>query len=139
VLIERDFTGFRAHAWREPLKVSRSLAAEFPELRSEMSRARLDDPRQRMPMTTPLAARGAPIAALAFLSRGDRHSVRRMGPLAALAALIRQSPWVIVEDAWAGCHLDALRDAAAGLSIFQIQHTPAELHTIARVLTQAAA
>src|SRR5688500_2122420 len=44
VIIERDADGFRAYAWREPLRVSLGLVSEFPELGAQRDRARLDDP-----------------------------------------------------------------------------------------------
>lgn len=135
VIIERDGGGFRAHAWREPLRVSLGLAGEFPELNGERARARLDDPRRRMSLPVPIAPGGVPVAALVFLARAATFSIRRVGPIAALAALIRQSPWVIIEDAWAAEHLDALRHAAA-LPAFQLDHTSAELHSIAGVLSE---
>jgi hypothetical protein len=78
------------------------------------------------------------VAAIVFLARGERHAIHRLSAVAALGALIRQSPWVIIEDAHAARHLAALRDAA-GLPVYQLEHTPAELHTIAHVLTEAAA
>ena len=137
VIIERDAAGFRAYPWREPLRVSVGLAGEFPELGAQRDRARLDDPRRRMALPVPTATGGVPVVALVFLSRGERFSIARVGPIAALAALIRQSPWVIIEDAWAAAHLDALRRAAA-LPVFQLAHTSAELHSIARVLSGVA-
>ena len=54
----------------------------------------------------------------------------------ALAALVRQSPWVMIGDTQSRMHLNALRDIAAVPS-FILRHTPAELHTIARVLGEA--
>ena len=137
VIIERDADGFRAYSWREPLRVSLGLAGEFPELDAQRASARLDDPRRRMALPVPTAVGGIPVAALVFLSRSDRFAIRRVGAMAALAALIRQSPWVIIEDAWAAAHLDALRRAAA-LPVFQLAHTSAELHSIARVLSEIA-
>lgn len=138
VLIERDGDGFRAHPWREPMKVSLALAGSFLELQTETTRPRPGDPRQRMSLPVPIAGRGAPVAAVVFLERGDHHSMQRLGPVAALGALIRQSPWVIIDDAHAPRHLDTLRRLAA-LAVFHLEHTPAELHTIAQVLTGAAA
>jgi hypothetical protein len=138
VVIEGDDTDFRAHAWREPLKVSLSLAGEFPELNAERGRVRLDDPRRRMGLSVAVGARGAPIVAIVFLSRATRCAMRRVSPVVALGALVRQSPWVIIEDAHAAGHLDALRRAAA-LPVFHLEHTSAELHTIAALLTTALA
>jgi hypothetical protein len=138
VLIESVGDGFRAHAWRESLKVSAALASEFPELHADAPRARRNDPRQRMSLSVPMAPTGARVAAVVFLARSDRHSIRRIGPVAALGALVRQSPWVIIADSYSRRHLDVLRRLAS-LPVFHLEHTPAELHTIARVLTEAVA
>jgi hypothetical protein len=131
-LAGRDVT---AHAWYAPLEVSSALAAAFPELGAHVSRARAGDPRRRIPIDVPLA-REAPVAALLFVEQAEPHTITPLGPLAALAALVRQSPWVIIDDAYASSHLDALRRAAA-LPTFRLAHTPAELHAMARILTEA--
>src|SRR5688572_8941696 len=55
VVIERDGPGFRARAWRDPLKVSRALAGEFPELDDTDSPMAPNDPRQRLSLGVPLA------------------------------------------------------------------------------------
>ena len=138
VLIESVGPGFRAHPWRESLKVSAALVSEFPELQGDAPRARRDDPRQRMPLSVPIASTGAPVAAVVFLARSDRHSIGRIGPVAALCALVRQSPWVIIEDSYSRPHLDVLRRVAS-LPVFRLEHTPTELHTITHVLTEALA
>ena len=138
VVIEQVADGFRAHAWRDPMRVSRALDTAFPELREMTTRPPLNDPRQRLSLEVPMAARHVSVAAIVFLSRGERRAMHRLSAVAALGALIRQSPWVIIEDAHAARHLAALRDAA-GLPVYQLEHTPAELHTIAKLLTEAAA
>jgi hypothetical protein len=138
VVIERDGRGFRAHAWHDALRVSRLLSDEFPELDGGESTVGHNDPRQRLSLPPAFVARGGPVAALIFLSRGERHSVRAIGPVAALGALIRQSPWVIIEDGHSRAHLEALRHAAM-LPAFQLEHTRVELHTIADVLTRTVA
>lgn len=135
VLISLAGREVTAHAWHAPLEVSSALASVFPELRAHVSRARPGDPRRRVPIDVPLA-REAPVAALLFVKRAARHVITALGPLAALAALVRQSPWVIIDDAYASSHLDALRRAAA-LPSFRLEHTPAELHTLAGILTEA--
>jgi predicted ATPase len=132
VLIERDATGITAYAWRDPLNVSGSLASEFPELRQHATRTRTDDLRQRIPMDVAVV-RAARLSALIVIERAARHEVTKLGPLEALGALVRQSPWVMIRDAHARAHLDALRSAAT-LPCFRLRHTPAELHTIASVL-----
>ena len=138
VVIERDADGFRAHGWRDALRVSRLLSGEFPELVTSESAIAVNDPRQRLSLSPGSVARSGRIAAMVFLARGERHAIRAIGPLAALGALIRQSPWVIIEDDHSRRHLDALRHAAM-LPAFEIEHTRAELHTIADILTRTAA
>jgi hypothetical protein len=135
VVIEPRGKGVLAHGWREPLRVSDSLASDFPEIGGGGSAAQRDDPRRRMALSVPFS-RGAPIAAVVFLRRSDRHSITRIGPLEALGALIRQSPWVILDDPHTRAHLDALRSAAS-VPAFRLEHTATELHTLARVLTEA--
>ena len=138
VVIERNAGGFHAHAWRDALRVSRLLCGEFPELGKSRSAVAANDPRQRLSLSPGRSASGGRVAAVVFLARGERHSIRPVGPLAALGALIRQSPWVIIEDDHSRRHLDALRHAAM-LPAFEIEHTRAELHTIADILTRTAA
>lgn len=133
VLIDISGTGITAHGWRAPLEISRELAFLFPELCAHQPRP--GDARRRVPIDVPLA-RTAPVAALVFVHRAEKHTIAPLTPVAALAALVRQSPWVILGDTYARSHLDALRRTAA-LPSFRLDHTPAELHTIARVLTQA--
>ena len=132
VLIEVVGDSVVAHPWKDPLNVSRTLAPDFPELHHHAPRARPDDPRQRVPMALPLA-RSAAVAAVIMLERGDRHAVASVAPLEALAVLVRQSPAVMIDDDYARAHLHTLTRAAA-LLCFRLHHTPAELHTISRVL-----
>jgi len=136
VLVESAADGFHAHAWRDPLQVSAALMNEFPELQVDAHRVRRDDSRRRMPLSVRMGQPAARIAAIVFLSRSDCRAITRLGPLAALGALVRQSPWVIVEDSFARRHLDALRQLAT-LPVFHLEHTPDELHTVASVLTAA--
>ena len=132
VLISVTDSGKTAHAWYAPLEVSSSLAEQFPELRPELSRARDGDPRRRIPITVP-RAREAPLGAVLFVERGTRHAIEPLGPVAALGSLVRQSPWVILDDECTRSHLDALR-AVATLPCFRFAHTRSDLHTVARTL-----
>lgn len=132
VLISVTDAGIVAHAWHAPLEVSSSLADEFSELRAELPRARAGDPRRRIPIGVP-REREARVAAVLLLERASRHSLEPVGPVVALGALVRQSPWVIVDDECARLHLDALR-AVATLPSYRFAHTRADLHTIARTL-----
>ena len=138
VVIEATSDGLHAHAWRDPLKVSAMLASEFPELRADVQRARRGDPRRRMSLDVPAGPMHARLEAVVFLSRSDRYAMTRLGAVAALGALVRQSPWVIIEDASSRDHLDLLRRVAS-LKVFHLEHTHEELHTIAGVLTRAVA
>lgn len=133
VVIETSGVGISALGWHDRLAVSTALAAQFPELGAHS--VQTTDPRQRVPIDVPLA-RTARVAALVFVERSDHHDLRVMTSRAALAALVRQSPWVIVDDSYARTHLEALRHAAT-LPSFLLRHTPAELHTIASVLSGA--
>ena len=133
VLIEVVGSDVIAHPWKDPLNVSRALAPAFPELHHHASRARQGDARQRVPMALPLA-RTAAVAAVILLERAETHSVVSVGPLEALAVLVRQSPAVMIDDDHARAHLQTLTRAAA-LLCFRVHHTPAELHTIPTVLS----
>lgn len=137
VLIERRGGGLIAHGWREPLRVSRQLADVFPEIGDDALRASPGDPRRRvsLPMR---GARAAPLAAFVLVARGASFTLRRAAPLASLAALIRQSPWVILGDAHARLHLDLLRHAATQ-PVFELRHTRAELRTVSTILLGALA
>ena len=137
VLIELAVDGVRAHPWRDALQVSSTLAPAFPELRAHAARAQRGDPRQRVPMAVP-AAHGAFVAALVFVERAERHATARLTTLGALGALVRQSPWVIIDDAHTRAHLAALTRTAS-LPCFHLRHTEAELFTIGDVLTEAIA
>jgi predicted ATPase len=135
VLVEISGGVVSAHGWRDPLAVSSTLSTAFPELGAHPPRTA--DQRGRVPIEVSFA-RTAPVAAIVFVQRASRLAIEPLAPIATLAALIRQSPWVILDDAYARAHLDALRLAAA-LPSFSLRHTPAELHTIARVLAEVLA
>lgn len=137
VLIERSASGLTAHAWREPLRVSQQLADAFPEIDDEELHPATGDPRNRVSMHMS-GARSAPVAAVVLIERGTTFAMQPAAPLAALAALIRQSPWVILDDAYARPHLDLLRHAATQ-PVFHLRHTRAELHSLATVLLGALA
>lgn len=137
VLIERAENGLIAHGWREPLRVSRQLADAFPEIDDDALHPAPGDPRRRVSVRM-RGARSAPIAALVLIERGTTFALEAAAPLTALAALIRQSPWVILGDAYSRPHLELLRHAAAQ-PVFQLRHTRAELHSLAGVLLGALA
>jgi hypothetical protein len=126
-----------AHPWRDPLRVSQQLADAFPEIGDETLQPATADPRNRVSMRM-RGARSAPVAALVLIERGASFALQAEPPLSALAALIRQSPWVILGDSYARPHLDLLRHAAAQ-PVFRLRHTRAELHSLATVLLGALA
>lgn len=137
VLVERSGDGLLAHSWREPLRVSQRLADAFPEIDDAALHPAANDPRLRVPMQM-RGVRSAPVAALLLIERGATFALEPVAPLAALAALVRQSPWVILGDHYARPHLDLLRHAAAQ-PVFRLRHTRAELHSLATVLAGVAA
>ena len=122
-----------AHAWRDPLMVGAALAHQFHELKAYGVRAPDADLRQRVPISATQACRG-PVSALLLLERSSVFAITRLGPRDCLAALIRQSPWVILGDGDSRDHLDALRRLSA-IPAFHLRHTAAELWRIAEVLT----
>lgn len=132
VLIERSGDRLRAHPWRDPLRVSRALAGSFPEVASSALTTAHDDPRERVSIAMH-GARSAPVAAIVFIERAAQLEITATGPVSALTALVRQSPWVILDDEYARPHLELLRHAASQ-PVFRLRHTPAELHSIASVL-----
>jgi hypothetical protein len=138
VIIERTSTGVIAHAWREPLAVSRALAPEFPELTGIAPPPGFHDERDRVPMRFGVRQR-APIAALVFLQRGDHDRIEPMPAEEALLLLVRQSTWVLMPDGHSAAHLDALRALVSGAPAFRLTHTPRQLHAIAATLSGALA
>jgi hypothetical protein len=103
----------------------------FPELAAlaraaPPASARQADPRGRLDARVATAT-GAPVAALVFVQRAYQPRLAPMPPLETLAALVRQSPWVVLRGAAAGAHLAALRDLAVRVPAFRLEHTPANL------------
>jgi hypothetical protein len=134
VVVETAGPTVIARAWRDPLMVSSALSAAFPEMQGRESEASISDPRRRAPVAAPLADR-APLAAVIFVHRAAALSVLPLSPVEALAALVRQSPWVILNDRHAPAHLAALQRIST-LPAYRLGHTPAELHGIADVLDE---
>lgn len=127
-----------AYAWRAPILVSRDLAFAFPELARPDAPARPQDPRRRIAVSV-TTARHARVAAVFFVARGSSMRATRMAPLTALAALVRQSPWVILGDAGARQHLAALRRVASSVPALRFEHTAAGLHGIPMAIARALA
>ena len=133
VVVETAGATVIARAWRDPLMVSSALSAAFPEMQGREAEASVTDPRRRAPVSAPLADR-APVAAVIFVRRAPVLSVEALSAVEALTALVRQSPWVILNDRHAPAHLAALR-CISTRPAYRLGHTPAELHGIADVLS----
>jgi hypothetical protein len=133
----------RAHPWRDPLRVSACLADLFPELRhldlsepecdARLRDARLRDARRRLRAHV-AGAPAAPLAALLFVRRATRRLLERLPPVQVLAALVRQSPWVVLGDAPAPAHLSALRRLAMMVPALRFEHTPDDLFALPEIL-----
>ncbi len=136
VLVEDHHDGVLCHAWREPLRLSDALAGEFPELHQWTPGADARDPRRRMPVRAPVA-RSAPLAAVVFVRFGERDAVERVRPVDALAGLVRQSRWVMVNDRHAAAHLFLLARMAQGVPVLRLEHSPGQLHCVSRTLNAA--
>jgi hypothetical protein len=133
VLIEAVAGRVLAHAWREPLRVSLALAARFAELDELTSRMAVRDARARVPLERDIV-RHAPVRAILFLQRAERDQAFRVSPSVALASLVRQSPWVLVDDGDAPSHLSALAGVAASVPAFAFAHTESQLEELPRTL-----
>jgi hypothetical protein len=138
VIIECGAEGILAHGWREPLQVSIELAAAFPELKAHEATVDWEDARHRASVALPLARR-AFVSGLVFLRRGMRDEVQPLTPALALAALIPQSPMVLIADAHSAAHLAALRTLVSSVPSFLLDHTPEQLHRITHTIGEVAA
>lgn len=139
VPIEQVTGGVMAHPWREPIHVSIELSRHFPELGDFAGTVDWADPRHRTPVAAPAGfARAAPVAALALLRRSSRDALTPASPTEALAALVRQSPTVLLHDAHSARQLTALAALVNSVPVFHLEHTPRQLHLIATTLTEAA-
>ena len=128
-----------AYRWREPLRVSKGLISEFPELVAGTRHARMlpNDPRQRAEVPV-RGTRSAPVAALVWVEQGPIDAITPLAPAAALVELVQQSAWVLIADGGSPAHLAALRHIAIDVPSFRLVHSPAQLqcidHTLASVL-----
>lgn len=138
VLVEVLPQGVVAYAWREALRVSTALGRHFPELRGRKAQVEPGDPRRRVPMVPPLA-RKATVAAVIFLERDVVDATHALARTEALAALVRQSPWVMIDDAYSGHHLAALSDIARRVPAYRLRHTSAQLMRVDRTLLETCA
>jgi hypothetical protein len=137
VILELTARGVTAYAWRESLWVSTDLRNEFPELSQFDPRDVLADPRRRMPRAMPFA-RSAALSRIVFLAQGPTDDLAPVPAVDALVELVRQSAWVLIPDANARQHLEALREISTRIPAFRLTHSPRQLHAIADTLLAAA-
>jgi hypothetical protein len=133
VLLEVTADGVLARAWRDPLRVSLALATRFRELEALTSRMVVRDARARVPLERDIVCQ-APVRAIIFLRRAERDRTLRIGPSVALASLVRQSPWVLIDDGDAPSHLSALAGVAASVPAYELAHTESQLEELPRTL-----
>jgi hypothetical protein len=136
VVVERAGAAVRCHPWREPMRLSDALVAHFPELTRWAHGANAADARRRMPVPVP-AASAAHLCAIVFVRFAASDALHRMAPLEALAGLVRQSRWVMVNDCHAPAHLALLALMAQGVPVMQLEHSPRALHALPRTLLDA--
>lgn len=133
VLIEDGDGGVIARAWRGPLRVSLGLSNRFPQLQALAPRVAPRDERERVPVEEPIV-REAPVRKVVFLARSERDRVLRVGPAVALASLVRQSPWVLIDDEDAPRHLTLLAAVAESVPAYHLAHSEAQLGELPRTL-----
>jgi hypothetical protein len=133
VLIEDTAEGVIARAWRDPLRVSLTLAARFPELNALAPRMAARDARARVPVDHDVV-RHALVRTIVFLARSDRDRALRVGPAVTLASLVRQSPWVLIDDEDAPRHLGVLAEVAESVPAYHLAHTESQLSELPRTL-----
>jgi hypothetical protein len=130
--------GAVAFGWREPIRVSRTLAGVFPELAGERAAAQAipGDARQRTEVSLP-AARRARVAALVWIQHGATDELAPLSPTLALVNLVRESAWVLIADGGARAHMDALRRIVTEVPSYRLTHSPAQLRMIGQTLLAA--
>jgi hypothetical protein len=133
VLVEDTGEDIVARAWRDPLRVSLTLAARFPELNALAPRKAAHDARARVPVDHDVV-RQARVRTIVFLARSDCDRALRVGPAVALASLVRQSPWVLIDDEDAPHHLRALASVAESVPAYHLAHTESQLSQLPRTL-----
>lgn len=138
VVVEPRAEGIVAHAWREPLRVSRDLASAFPELRTAGRVVDAADARRRVEVDVARVQR-APVHAIIFVERGARDALEPMGQTEALARLVRQSPWVLFGDGASPGHLAVLRTLAGTVPALRLRHTRRQLRDIPHTLGESLA
>lgn len=124
-----------ALGWHDPLRMSASIFERFPELAALEPLIDERDPRRRAPVDAPFVA-SAPVAGCVFLERGTRDGVARLSETEVMAKLIAQSPWVLIADAYARAHFDALRQFANRVPCWRLVNTERQLGDIPATLDQ---
>jgi hypothetical protein len=127
----------RVHGWRSQSLVSASLSATFPELRGREAEAIAEDERRRIPLTVAHVAH-ARLGALVFIRQGPNGFLRDCGQAHALAALMRESPWVLLGDENSGSHFEALGRIVGSVPSFELVHGHEELLRIGDLFDPAA-
>ena len=122
-----------AHGWRDPLRVSATLFGVFPELVPLAPLIDDRDERRRMPVVMPFAAR-APVTACICLECGPDDALARLPETTAMAALMVQSPWVLLGDAHSRSHFDALRRVTSTVPCWRLVNTDRQLRDIERTI-----
>ncbi|MFN2398044.1 MAG: hypothetical protein ABR543_05280 [Gemmatimonadaceae bacterium] len=135
VVLDPAGDGLTVYGWNDPLRLSTSLSSHFSELGRFGSLARSGDARGRYPMMVRTAL-AAPVAAIVFLAQAGQDSCVRLAPCTALALLVRQSPWVFLNDGHSRCHLAALGRIVSLAPAFRLEHSPAQLHAIGGTLME---
>ena len=138
VIVEIAGDRTTALGWHEPLRVSTTLAREFPELANGPGAPLAGDARQRTAIPMPTCRR-AMMGALVWVQQGTHDRLERVAPADALIELVRQSAWVLIADGRATAHLDALSRIATHVPSFRLVHSSAQLQVIDQTLlsTQA--
>jgi hypothetical protein len=133
VIVEIRGDRVTALGWHEPLRVSTTLAPEFPELADRRGTVLVGDARQRSAVPMP-TCRTARVAAVLWVEQGPDDRLDLVPPADALLELIRQSAWVLISDGRAAAHLEALRRIAIEVPSYRLVHTPAQLRVIDQTL-----
>ena len=137
VVLQITSTGVIAHAWKEPLRVSLSLAPKYDMLDQVTEAPSPFDERRRVPVHATVAAR-APVAGVVLLAQSREYRFERATIADALSALVRQSPWVMLGDPSAKTHYHALHHLVRSVPVFELGHSAAQLDTLATTLRNAA-
>lgn len=137
VVLERNQQHAIAHGWREPLRVSIELRACFPELHQREAFVNWRDLRHRVDVEATFVRR-AEIGGIIVLERGSADELSPLAPTAALAALVRQSTFLLVTDDHAPAHLAMLTELVQSVPCFLLRHTPAQLTSIDATVVAAA-